>query len=95
MTSPSYEGAVTAEQISRFNYQHRDIIEDGGGIYVPGMMADLVMFNSPETGSTLCLPENKLTADAVRTKIAYSNAAFGIKTEGTRERRESHRSGGV
>jgi len=88
-----YEGAITAEQIARFNHQHRDIIEAGGGIYVPGMMADLVFFNSKETGSTLAISEHHLTSEAVRTKIAYSNAAFGIKTEGTRERRESHRSG--
>lgn len=60
------------------NVQHKRVVEAGGGLYVGPCFEDLVMFDSPATGSTLALPENELTADAVRHKIMESNKAFGI-----------------
>lgn len=58
------------------NPQHKDIVEMGGGQYVPGTLGDLVLFNSPATGSTLAVSENDLTSDLVRAKIAESDAIF-------------------
>jgi hypothetical protein len=58
--------------------KHRAIVEAGGGIYVRGMMGPLVLFNSPKTGSTLALPENELTPEAVALKLLVSNKAFGF-----------------
>ena len=60
------------------NLKHKYIVESGGGIYVRGMFLHLVLFNSPQTGSTLALPKDRLTPEAVREKIAASNKAFGI-----------------
>jgi hypothetical protein len=57
---------------------HMDVVTLGGGDYVPGMLGDLVLFNSPATGSTLAIKESELTAEAVREHIAKSNAAFGV-----------------
>ncbi len=59
------------------NETHKRIVEAGGGIYVHGMMGNHVLFNSPATGSTLALPEDGLTAEAVRAHIAESNKKFG------------------
>lgn len=59
------------------NETHKAIVEAGGGIYVHGMMGPLVLFNSPATGSTLALPEDRLTTEAVRERIAESNKEFG------------------
>jgi hypothetical protein len=42
------------------------------------MMGDLVLFNSPATGSTLALPEAELTPEAVRQTIRFSDAKFII-----------------
>lgn len=68
-----------ARMPQKINLRHKAIIEAGGGIYEPGLALDtLVMFDSPETGSTLCLPENLLTADNVRAKIRKSNRDFGV-----------------
>ena len=61
------------------NEGHKAIIEQAGGIYVAGMFGDLVLFNSPATGSTLALPESQLTAERVAEHIAESNAKFGVK----------------
>ena len=63
----------------KVNAQHARIVEMGGGIYKPGMLGDLVLFNSPATGSTLALHEADLTPDAVRQHIAESNARFGVR----------------
>lgn len=60
------------------NDAHARIVGLGGGVYVPGMLGDLVLFNSPATGSTLALPASQLTPDAVRAHIAESNARFGV-----------------
>lgn len=61
------------------NQQHRRIVEEAGGIYVPGMQGDLVLFNSRETGSTMGMTENELNVPAVRDHIAESNARFGVR----------------
>lgn len=65
--------------MKQINASHKAIVEQGGGVYVPGMFGNLVLFNSPATGSTLALPESELTADRVREHIAESNAKFGVK----------------
>jgi hypothetical protein len=65
----------------------RRAVEQGGGVYVGiqrGVVSpegkqvtpDLVLFNSKETGSTLALPTNRITPEAVRRHIAESNAKF-------------------
>ncbi len=64
---------MDAHETSTDRYQH--IVTRGGGIYI-GMMEDLVLFNSPETGSTLALHEKQLTVQAVRDTIAVSNRQF-------------------
>jgi len=55
-----------------------DIVEKGGGIWVgiqdcPDHAWDLVLFNSPKTGSTLALKTNKISATAVREHIRKHN----------------------
>jgi hypothetical protein len=52
-----------------------EIVEAGGGVY-RFLWGDLVMFDSPETGSTLGLPFAKCTPEAVRQHIRESNAKF-------------------
>ena len=63
----------------KVNAQHARIVALGGGIYKPGMLGDLVLFDSPATRSTLALHEADLTPDAVRRHIAESNAKFGVR----------------
>lgn len=62
--------------VAKTNLFHKQVVEQGGGEYVPGMFGDLVLFNSKKTGSTLALPENLLTWETVRDHIAESNAKF-------------------
>lgn len=71
-------GQTLRRRIELENFSHRKVVEEGGGEYVPGMMGDLVLFNSPQTRSTLALPEKELTAEAVACKILLSNKAFGL-----------------
>lgn len=71
------EGANQRRERERCNVEHRSIVEAGGGEYVPGMLGDLVLFNSKQTRSTLALPEKSLTAEAVALKILTSNRQFG------------------
>lgn len=58
------------------------IVEAGGGryqgVFDPDANIYLVMFDSPATGSTLALPEHKLTPEAVRERIAESNKTFSL-----------------
>jgi hypothetical protein len=73
------------EQRARLNQraavaEHARIVVLGGGDYIAGMLGDLVLFNSPATGSTLALREADLTPDAVRQHIAESNAKFGVRS---------------
>ena len=70
---------TVGEKVYPRNMEHKRIIEEAGGVYVPGMLGNLVLFNSAETGSTLALPEDRLTVDTVRKHIVESNARFGIK----------------
>ena len=67
----------------------RQMVLEGGGQYVgihkgtcngKRISPDLVLFNSPQTGSTLALPISKLSANAVRQHISKSNARFGVAT---------------
>jgi hypothetical protein len=56
-------------------------VEEGGGIWVgiqemPGALNDLVLFNSPTTGSTLALKTTEITPELVKLKIKRSDAAF-------------------
>lgn len=72
---------VTLERLkARWNDTHARAVKMGGGEYVPGMLGDLVLFNSPATGSTLALHEADLTPEAVRQHIAESNAKFGVQS---------------
>lgn len=61
-----------------WNEAHKRIVEAGGGVYRGWFIDTLVMFDSPRTLSTLALPENELTSEAVRSKIVESNKAFGF-----------------
>jgi hypothetical protein len=60
------------------NKRHQHIVEEGGGVYVPGMVGTLVLFNSPQTRSTLALPEKDLTPEMVCSTILKSNKQFGL-----------------
>ena len=56
-------------------------VEAGGGIWVGiqetgGHLHDLVLFNSPTTGSTLALKTTEITPELVKTKIADSDRTF-------------------
>ena len=57
-------------------------VEEGGGIWVGtlesvGRLPGLILFNSPQTHSTLALPVNEpITPEAVRKHIEESNAKF-------------------
>ena len=59
----------------------RTCVKEGGGIWVgiqkeEGMLYDLVLFNSPKTGSTLALKTTVITPEAVRRRIKNSNEQF-------------------
>lgn len=56
-------------------------VEEGGGIWVGIQECSsytdyLVLFNSPETGSTLALKTTAITPELVASKIKNSNAQF-------------------
>ena len=56
-------------------------VVDGGGIWVgiqecEGFPYNLVLFNSPTTGSTLALKTSEITAEAVRERIKTSDKKF-------------------
>jgi hypothetical protein len=74
---------VKAESIYRQDVEAsaRACVEEGGGIWVgiqkeEGMLYDLVLFNSPKTGSTLALKTTVITPEAVRRRIKNSNEQF-------------------
>lgn len=58
------------------------IVEAGGGKYVgvlneiPEKMESVILFISPQTRTTLGIPISHLTVDAVRERLAESDAAF-------------------
>jgi hypothetical protein len=58
------------------------IVEKGGGVYCGIQHAvsgpDLVLFNSPRTGSTLAVELSHLTPAAVARRIAESDAEFDV-----------------
>lgn len=56
-------------------------VEEGGGIWVgiqdgEGITPDLVLFNSPTTGTTLALKTTIITPLAVKLKIGLSDRLF-------------------
>ena len=57
--------------------RHETMVAAGGGKYV-GFSMGLILFNSPKTGSTLALPADQLTAEAVKKHIEESNAKFKV-----------------
>lgn len=61
----------------------QECVKRGGGEYVGiqdgGPYCKLVLFNSPQTGSTLALKTTVITPDLVRDKIKQSNKAFARK----------------
>lgn len=72
-----------ARSIARYpekvNPQHRAIVEEAGAVYECGMLEDLVLFTSLQTGSTLAIPQILLTVENVRAKVAESNRTYGIQ----------------
>ena len=74
---PATPAVETSESLARL------AVKNGGGQWVgiqeaEGMPYDLVLFNSPVTGSTLALKTSELTADGVRRRIEESDAAFNV-----------------
>ncbi|PWT76225.1 MAG: hypothetical protein C5B59_07075 [Bacteroidetes bacterium] len=81
---------MTAQKRRAEAYEHykqdveasaRACVEEGEGIWVgiqegEGLYTDLVLFNSPQTGSTLALKTTEITPEKVREKIRRSDAAF-------------------
>lgn len=74
---------ITAESMYRQDVEAaaRAAVEEGGGIWVgiqeeEGMLYDLVLFNSPKTGTTLALKSTEITPEEVRRHIKNSNAKF-------------------
>jgi hypothetical protein len=61
---------------------HREIVTQAGADYVcsNAMGCDLVMFNSRESGSTLCVHETLLSVKSVRAHLTESNEKFGLAT---------------
>jgi hypothetical protein len=62
-----------------------DIVLAGGASAYQGTFGSieecgyiLVLFDSPQTGSTLAIKTTELTPDAVRAHIKASNAKFGL-----------------
>ena len=58
-------------------------VKNGGGTWVgiqeyEGMPYDFVLFNSPQTGSTLAVKTSDISADSVRRRIEESNEAFNV-----------------
>jgi hypothetical protein len=82
---------MSSEHIQRL----KSIVEHAGAIWVgvqegDGLYTDLVLFNSPQTGSTLALKDNEFfTIQAVQEKLAASNLTFGIGAEIGRENEPS------
>lgn len=67
----------TSESLARL------AVKDGGGTWVgiqeyEGMPYDFVLFNSPQTGSTLAVKTSDISADSVRRRIEESNEAFNL-----------------
>ena len=58
------------------------IVAAGGGRYVgvlkeiPNKMESVVLFSSPRTRTTLSIPISRLTVEAVRERLAESDATF-------------------
>ena len=64
-----------------------EIIWKAGGEYVgiqpgEGHIPDQVLFNDPETRSTLALPRNQITVGRVRAQMNQSRAKFAAEGQG-------------
>ena len=70
---------MDTQRIEKF----KQIVAAAGGLWCgiqegEGAFEDLVLFNSPQTHSTLALPADEFfTVDAVKTRLAASNLNFG------------------
>jgi hypothetical protein len=76
-------GTTNTPDITSSESLARLAVKDGGGRWVgiqecEGMAYDLVLFNSPVTGSTLALKTSDISADSVRRRIEESNALFNV-----------------
>ena len=73
-------GGAVALQLSAMEIS--SIVAAGGARYVgilrgiPGNLESVVLFSSPRTRTTLSLPISRLTVEAVRERLAESDAAF-------------------
>lgn len=60
----------------------KTVVKNGGGEYVgiqEGLTFDLVLFNSPKTGTTLALKTtDPIDSDVVAARIRESNKKWGI-----------------
>jgi hypothetical protein len=78
------QGSAHFSDEDKLRYQ--TAIECGGGIYkgiwpaIPGRSEKLILFNSPETRSTLALVASEVSVENVREKIRESNIQFGMKS---------------
>jgi hypothetical protein len=79
---PRDQGIVTGPTQDLGETAFSSIVAAGGGSYVgvlkeiPDKMESLVLFNSPQTRTTLAIPISRLTVEAVREHLAESDAAF-------------------
>jgi hypothetical protein len=79
---PRDQGIVTGPTQDLGETAFSSIVAAGGGSYVgvlkeiPDKIESLVLFNSPQTRTTLAIPISCLTAVAVREHLADSDAAF-------------------
>jgi len=82
--APPDAGSGTAElnELTMTEQQLALVVAAGGGRYVgllekiPGGMETVILFDSPQTGTTLGLGVSRFNVEAVRERIAKSNALF-------------------
>ena len=73
-------GSAVATRLSETEMS--SIVEAGGGKFVgvlneiPDKMESIILFISPQTRTALGIPMSRLTVDAVRERLAESDAAF-------------------
>lgn len=88
----TFQQARPIDYTDPVNVQYRDLISQGGGQFIgtqPGFVKKstgettegLVMFNDPETNTTLVLKPSQLTAEAVAQRIAASRQQFQKEQE--------------
>lgn len=85
-TATVYDSAFPRKEQSASSVEMlcRIMVEVGGGVFVgvcpavPKRAEKLILFNSPKTRATLGCFVSELSAELVRSKIAASDAAFGL-----------------